>query len=87
MRFNTADTTLLLFIIPLILDRLSEESTIKVEQFDLITLKLNENEYIKGKLLNFLYNELNRFNLTFDTPQKLDFESLLKRIKFKATPR
>lgn len=87
MQFNTTDTTLLLFILSKISATATHESKLKIEQFLLIQTKLNNNEYVKGKLLNFLFNELNQSNFELNEDQKTAFESLMKRIKFKATPR
>ena len=87
MRFNSSDSALLLLILTQILQNLSTENTLKTEQFSLIIERIKAEEYIKGKLLNFLFMELNRRDFKLNSMQEIEFEALLKRIKFKATPR
>lgn len=78
MRFNDKETQLLL----LVLKNLNSSSTI-----DLLIEKLGENEYIKGRLLNQLFLELTKAEFVFDDSQNELLQILLKKIKFKATPR
>jgi len=87
MRFNSQDTALLLAIIEKIIDTLTADQIAKKEQLILIIEKLKQNEYIKGKLLNLLFNVLIRGTYENSATDKLTIEDLIKRIKFKATPR
>jgi hypothetical protein len=78
MRFTEYETQLLLTI----LNGLNKTDTI-----DLLIEKLKENEYIRGRMLNLLYLEASKVTPELDTEQTINFTTLLKRIKFKATPR
>lgn len=82
MRFNESDTLLILEL----LNRVSF-SEIKQMNVQLVIDKLKNNEYIKGKILQFLFTELNKLDFTFNDARDLEVATLLKRIKFKATPR
>jgi len=78
MRFNDNETQLLLHI----LKTINPHST-----FDLLIEKLELNEYVKGRLLNLLFTEITKVNFVFNDARDIEIQILLKKIKFKATPR
>jgi len=77
MRFNETETQLLLCVL----------HPLKQPALALLVEKLKQNEYIKGRLLNQLYAEIVKAHCVFNDDRDVELEMLLKRIKFKATPR
>ena len=82
MRFNEQDTQILLFLLSQIKVTPQNQPNIQA-----LTDKLNQNEYIKGRILFFMYTEIVKLNYSFTDHKKVQVEQLLKSIKFKATPR
>lgn len=82
MRFNEQDTQILLFLLSQIKVTPQNQPNIQA-----LTDKLNQNEYIKGRILFFMYTEIVKLNYAFTDDKKVQVEQLLKSIKFKATPR
>jgi hypothetical protein len=78
MRFTEYETKLLLALL--------KESN-QTDTIDLLIEKLSRNEYIKGRMLNLLYLEISKSIPNFNEEQTINYTTLLKRIKFKATPR
>ncbi len=82
MRFNEQDTQILLFLLSQIKVTPHNQPNIQA-----LKDKLNQNEYIKGRILFFMYTEIVKLNYSFKEDKKVQVEQLLKSIKFKATPR
>ncbi|UYW02398.1 hypothetical protein K5I29_05750 [Flavobacterium agricola] len=77
MRFTEQETALLLLLLH------NKDNS----YYDLLLNKLQQNEYIKGRLLHQLYDALLDAQVVFNDERDTMLVSLLKRIKFKATPR
>lgn len=82
MRFNEQDTQILLFLLNKI-----QVTTQNEPNITFLKEKLKDNEYIKGRILFFMYSEIIKLNYNFPEDKKPQVEQLLKSIKFKATPR
>lgn len=76
MRFTTRETELLLHI----LRQTNATLTTLIE-------KLEQNDYIRGRLLNQLFLEISKNESFYNDNRDVEIKTLLKRIKFKATPR
>lgn len=85
MKFNKIETALLIYILNSHLKQIN--STIKLPSYDNLFTKLEKGEFVKGRLLNFLYSEISQVKVDLNSNQIEILDSLLKRIKFKATPR
>lgn len=87
MKFNIEETQLLIQILK---HKLSSPNLIESNKeitYQTLLEKLENGEYIKGRLLNFLFTEVTSSDFIYDDLNKLKTEEILKKIKFKATPR
>jgi len=87
MKFNIEETQLLLQILNYNLDLINLVETNKEITYQILLEKLENGEYIKGRLLNFLYTEISISDIKLNTAKKDELEIILKKVKFKATPR
>lgn len=87
MKFNLEETKLLIQILKHNLETINLIEVNKKITYQNLIEKLDKGEYVKGRLLNFLYTEIISSNLKFDDLINLEIENLIKKIKFKATPR
>lgn len=78
MRFNTEETELLLAIL---------KPLLHLDQVVILVDILSKNEYVRGRNLNILYDKLSKSTMVFNDERDEELKLILKRIKFKATPR
>lgn len=78
MRFNTEETELLLAIL---------NPLLHLDQVVILVDILSKNEYVRGRNLNILYDKLSKSTMVFNDERDEKLKLILKRIKFKATPR
>ncbi|WP_177764180.1 hypothetical protein [Flavobacterium sp. I3-2] len=87
MKFNLEETQILLQILK---HKLESPNLIEINKettyLNLIE-KLENGEYIKGRLLNFLQIEITNSDFNVNSLNKIIVETILKKVKFKATPR
>ena len=85
MKFSLSETQLFLYIF----EKSSSQNQNEIYKTNLqhIITQLNEGAYIKGRLLHFLYTEIKNATVSLNNDQILLLENVLKRVKFKATPR
>jgi len=87
MKFNLEETQILLQILKHHLESSNLIEINKETTYLNLIEKLENGEYIKGRLLNFLQNEISNADFIFENTEKIQFENLIKKIKFKSTPR
>ena len=78
MRFNTEETELLLTIL---------KPLLHLDHVIILVEILTKNEYVRGRNLNILYDKLSKSSIIFNDERDEKLKLILKRIKFKATPR
>nr|WP_297306156.1 hypothetical protein [uncultured Flavobacterium sp.] len=84
MKFNINETQ----VISNILNKKLEDDNSKTDTNQIIYLinQLNKQEYIKGRLLKVLYNEIIE-ELANNSENTNEIKNLASKIKFKVTPR
>lgn len=87
MKFNIQETQLLIKILKFNLEKKNPLKVNKEISYQTIIEKLENGDYIKGRLLNFLLTEITASDFYLDESNKLKTEEIVKKIKFKATPR
>lgn len=87
MKFNIEETQLLIQILKYNLNSTNLIESNKEITYQTLLEKLGNGEYIKGRLLNFLYIEIISSELKHEFLNEKKLEEIVKKIKFKATPR
>ena len=87
MKFNIQETQILIQILKYNLNNTSLIESNKKITYQTLLEKLENGEYIKGRLLNFLYIEIASSKLNHEFLNGRKLEEIVKKIKFKATPR
>ncbi|RRJ91969.1 hypothetical protein EG240_04075 [Paenimyroides tangerinum] len=87
MKFNIEETQILIQILKYNLNNTSLIESNKEITYQTLLEKLENGEYIKGRLLNFLYIEIISSELKHEFLNERKLEEIVKKIKFKATPR
>ena len=87
MKFNIEETQLLIQILKYNLNSTNLIESNKEITYQTLLEKLENGEYIKGRLLNFLYIEITSSELKHEFLNEKKLEEIVKKIKFKATPR
>lgn len=87
MKFNKEEINILVKILKYNLDIYELIESQKEITYQTLFEKLEKGEYIKGRLLNFLFTEVSASDFKFNDFQDSDLLLILKKIKFKATPR
>jgi len=87
MKFNLTESNLIIYILQNILENLTEKNASQGIILQNLMDKIIAGEYIKGRLLNLLYSEINSNNCHLTNEQNILLTNVQKRIKFKATPR
>lgn len=87
MKFNLEETQILLQILKHHLESSNLIDINKETTYLNLIEKLKNGEYIKGRLLNFLYTEIATSDFNVNSFDKIIVETILKKVKFKATPR
>ena len=84
MKFSITESVILLAILKNAFNNETDKN--KQEALDLLTQKIEQQEYIKGRLLKSLYTEVVKHMNDLEVTD-VTLETLANRIKFKATPR
>lgn len=87
MKLNIEETQILIQILKYNLESSALIEINKESTYQNLIEKLENREYIKGRLLNFLYTEISTSNFDVNYLDKIMLEAILKKIRFKATPR
>lgn len=87
MKFNLEETQILLQILKHHLESPNLIEINKETTYLNLIEKLENGEYIKGRLLNFLQIEITNSDFNVNSLNKIIVETILKKVKFKATPR
>lgn len=87
MKFNKEEINILVKILKYNLQLNDLIESQKEITYQTLFEKLEKGEYIKGRLLNFLFTEVSTSDFKFNDFQDSDLLLILKKIKFKATPR
>jgi len=82
MKFSNAESVILIKIL-----QNNNVDAQKEITYHILLDKLLKGEYIKGRLLNFLLLEINSPKEDVDGSSSIEFKEIIKKIKFKATPR
>lgn len=86
MKFNIEESQILLHLLKHNLS-LNLIDTKKEITYQTLLEKLESGDYVKGRLLHFLYTEISDSVINLESTNKNMLETILKKIKFKATPR
>jgi len=87
MKFNKEEVNILVKILKYNLQLNDLIESQKEITYQTLFEKFEKGEYIKGRLLNFLFTEVSTSDFKFNNFQDSDLLLILKKIKFKATPR
>lgn len=85
MQFSISETQIIVAVLQQLLLQTTDANT--QENLRLLIDKLQQNEYIRGRMLKILYLFLLNAPFTFNDSRDVSLKQILPKIKFKATPR